>query len=103
MNVVSIARFEASECIDSFYWAHGPCCAGCDHWMQHNSAVGDCTKSAPASGSERIGMLGFRYHSVAPSAGHVMTKRDHKCGDFSDTFDWGSLSKEYLLRIGFKG
>ena len=32
-----------------------------------------------------------------------MTNREHRCGDFVDSFDWKSLSAAYLQRIGFKG
>ena len=74
--------------VDSFYRQNGPCCAGCDHWQWHNSAVGDCTKSAPVSASERHSMLGMQSCSTELKAGHILTKRDHVCGDFIDTYNW---------------
>lgn len=70
--------------IDAFYAKHGPCCAGCDWWRWYNSCVGDCTRSAPVSGAERIAMLGFSYTSLPIGAGHVMTLREHVCGEFKD-------------------
>jgi hypothetical protein len=85
---------------DSFYVANGPCCAGCDWWDSINSQIGNCTRSAPVSGAERAAMLGMRAPAYAPGAGHVMTKREHVCGDFKDEFDWSSLSPLYLRRIG---
>lgn len=76
---------------DKFYLNHGkPCCAGCDWWRFHNSLVGECIKSAPVSGEQRMAMLGIESVSMSPEAGHVFTKRDHYCGDFVDTYDWES-------------
>lgn len=74
--------------IDAFYRANGPCCAGCDWWQHFNSFVGECTASPPVSGTERVAMLGIESSSISPGAGHIMTLRDHKCGQFVDTFDW---------------
>ena len=37
----------AQELADRWYVKHGPCCAGCDWWHQHNSLVGECRRSAP--------------------------------------------------------
>ena len=73
---------------DEFYIKHGPCCAGCDWWRFFNSSVGECTKSAPVSGPERIAMLGMDGCSLAPESGHILTRREHMCGDFKDTLDW---------------
>lgn len=70
--------------IDTFYEKHGPCCAGCDWWRWYNSLVGDCTRSAPVSGEQRIAMIGIRSPSISPGAGHVMTPREHVCGEFKD-------------------
>ena len=71
--------------IDAFAKKHGPCCAGCDWWRWYNSVVGDCTKSAPVGGHERMAMLGVTWSSLNPGAGHVMTHREHVCGEFSDS------------------
>ena len=88
------------EIIDRFYVVHGPCCAGCDWWAPANSLVGECRRSAPVSGAQRVSMLGMRSPSIQPEAGHIMTKREHHCGDFKDEFDWGTLPPSYLRRIG---
>lgn len=95
------------EAADRFYWSHGkPCCAGCDWWHRANSVIGECTRSAPLSQSasrtksDRLALLGIRNCSLPPSAGHVLTPRDHVCGEFKDTFDWRSLPIGYLKRIG---
>jgi len=71
--------------IDKFYQNHGPCCAGCDWWRWHNVLIGDCTKSAPVSVDERAGMLDMENLSLGLDAGHVITPRDHVCGDFVDS------------------
>lgn len=78
--------------VDDFYFANGPCCAGCDFWQWHNSAVGDCTKSAPVSAEQRFSMISPDA-SILPSAGHIVTPRDHWCGDFKDGFDWAKIGK----------
>lgn len=88
------------ESCDAFYWRHRPCCAGCDHWRSINSLAGECTKSAPVSGRERGDMLGIEGCSQRIPAGHIVTRRDYRCGDFQDEFDWSSLPLEYRARIG---
>ena len=64
--------------------------------------VGECRRNAPVSGKERTAMLGFTLCTLSIPAGHVMTERDHHCGDFKDSFDWSSLPMLYLKRIGHK-
>lgn len=86
--------------LDAFYTEHGPCCAGCDWWNPHNSVVGDCERYAPVPGEQRVAMLGMRLAGHSPAAGHVMTLREHHCGDFKDEFEWSSLPLLYLRRIG---
>ncbi len=71
--------------VDAFYKHHGPCCAGCDWWRWHNTSVGECTRTVPVSGADRYSMLGINWSSLIPGAGHIMTKRDHVCGEFIDT------------------
>lgn len=44
-------------------------------------------------------MLGMEGCSIALPAGHVLTLRDHVCGDFKDDFDWSSLPPHYLRQI----
>lgn len=86
--------------VDRFYWLNGPCCAGCDWWRHFNSAAGECLKSAPVSWAERWGMIGLTNPSVAVAAGHVVTRREHHCGDFVDNFDWTSLPVSYRKDVG---
>lgn len=88
------------ESIDRFYFRHGPCCAGCDWWRSLSSLVGDCTKAAPVDSATRWAMLGIEGCSLEPSVGHIVTARDHVCGDFKDEFDWSSLPLPYRARIG---
>lgn len=88
------------ENIDRFYFTHGQCCAGCDWWRSLSSLVGDCTKSKPVDGHTRWEMLGIEKCSLKPMAGHIVTARDHVCGDFKDEFDWTSLPLPYRKRIG---
>jgi hypothetical protein len=78
--------------VDDFYLKNGDCCAGCDHWRFLNSYVGECMKSAPVSGDDRISILDLERvsMSIEVGSGHVMTKRDHLCGYFVDTYDWNS-------------
>jgi hypothetical protein len=45
-------------------------------------------------------MLGTESSSLQHAAGHVMTPREHVCGEFKDDFDWPSLPMPYLRRIG---
>ena len=71
--------------VDAFYRQHGPCCAGCDWWRYFNSMAGECTRTVPVDGIQRFAMLGITGSSLAPGAGHIMTPRDHVCGEFQDT------------------
>ena len=71
--------------IDKFYKDNGPCCAGCDWWRWYNSVLGECTKSAPVSAEERHAMLNMEFCSMQLGAGHILTRRDHLCGDFIDS------------------
>lgn len=86
--------------LDAFYWSHGPCCAGCDWWAHISSLTGECRRSAPVSAKERYGVIGVYGCSIPMEAGHVLTHRDHHCGDFKDDFDWSSLAPHYLRSIG---
>lgn len=79
--------------VDRFYKENGPCCAGCDWWRFINSAAGECIKNAPVSDSERLAMLGISKTTLPAGSGHIMTKRDHVCGDFLDTYDWNGGQK----------
>ena len=87
------------EAADSFYWRNGPCCAGCDWWARVNSLVGECRKSAPVSAAERGAVLGIEGCSLVSGAGHILTPREHHCGDFKDDFDWSMLPLAYRKKI----
>ena len=88
------------EAVDRFYIQTGQCCAGCDWWHHGSSVIGECRRHAPVPGEQRIAMLGMQSASLVLEAGHVLTRRDHHCGDFRDGFDWASLGPLYLRRIG---
>lgn len=85
---------------DAFYWRNGKCCAGCDWWRGISANAGACTRSAPVSGEQRMGMLGIESCSLPVPAGHVVTKREHVCGEFKDDFDWSSLPLTYRKTVG---
>lgn len=88
------------ETLDRFYFSNGPCCAGCDWWRSIGAVVGECTRSAPVSAKERLALIGIEWSSLRLGAGHVLTKSDHKCGEFKDEFDWGALPLAYLKSVG---
>lgn len=90
------------EILDRFYFERGACCAGCDWWASLNSMAGECTKRAPTRESNRFAMLNMHGCSMKPSpgAGHIVTPRDHVCGDFKDEFDWTSLPLAYRAKTG---
>lgn len=91
----------AQEAVDRFYWAQGtPCCAGCDWWRHLNSVAGECLRSPPVAEAERWALLEVSAASIATGAGHVVTPREHACGEFRDSFDWSSLPPAYQRRIG---
>ncbi len=52
------------------------------------------------TGGERFATLGIRGSSLNTGAGHALTLRDHRCGEFVDNFDWSSLPPHYLRRVG---
>ncbi len=88
------------EHLDTYYFAKGPCCAGCDWWHALNSSVGECRKTAPMSGQERLAMVGMDNCTLQVGAGHALTAAGHHCGEFKDEFDWSSLPPHYLRKIG---
>lgn len=83
INQLNATRKQAI--LDTFYQQHGPCCAGCDWWRWHNTVAGECIRTVPVSGADRYAMLGINWSSLIPDAGHIMTPRDHLCGEFRDT------------------
>lgn len=92
-------RWYQEEC-DKFYWKHGRCCAGCDHWSSDKGWSGECGAAPPVSGSQVMRSMGIDWSSYTPAPGRPWTSRDHVCGAFKDDFDWSSLDEEYLARIG---
>jgi hypothetical protein len=91
------------EILDRIYVQNGPCCAGCDWWHHVNSLIGECHKSAPVSAEERYSIVQMDWHTWRfrdADAGHILTNREHHCGDFKDEFDWTTLPPRYLRRIG---
>jgi hypothetical protein len=42
----------------------------------------------PVAGHERFALLGVTWTSYPVKAGHIVTPRDHYCGEFLDTYDW---------------
>ncbi len=80
---MQMARKQAM--VDAFYKQYGPCCAGCDWWRWYNVMAGECIRTAPVSGAERFAMLGITGSSLPLEAGHIMTPREHVCGEFRDT------------------
>lgn len=85
---------------DAFFWKHGRCCAGCDHWGSEAGDIGECLSAPPISGEQVLKSLGITWSSWTPPPGQPFTHRDHVCGAFQDTFDWASLGEEYLASIG---
>ena len=86
--------------IDTIYWSHGPCCAGCDYWLSITTRVGMCRASEPMSGADRIAMLGMSSISMYVGSGHAFTLADHHCGKFKDDFDWETLPLAYRKKVG---
>lgn len=90
------------EMCDKYYWAHGRCCAGCDHWASDAGWIGVCTSAPPVSGLDVLRSLGIEWSTYTPPPGQPFTEKSHVCGAFKDDFDWSTLELEYLKRIGAK-
>ena len=88
------------ELCDRFYWQHGPCCAGCDHWMSEAALIGTCNANGVFSGKDVMRSLGFESSSYTPPPGFPFVRHDFFCGKFKDNFDWSELDKNYLKKIG---
>jgi hypothetical protein len=57
------------------------------------------------SAEQRYSMVRIDWHTFrfqGQDAGHILTNREHRCGDFKDDFDWSSLPPAYLRRIGWE-
>lgn len=78
----------ARACIKQFYEDNGPCCAGCDHWDPIGASIGECTRTAPVAGKDRISMLGWDNCTLPVDSGHIVTPREHRCGEFIETETW---------------
>lgn len=85
---------------DEFFWRNGPCCAGCDHWSSEAGDIGECYSAAPVSGIDVLKSLDIDWCSYIPPPGQPYTRREYRCGEFQDTFDWPSLGEVYLKSIG---
>lgn len=96
------ARFDAwyQEKLDRFYWSHGRCCAGCDHWLSEQGMTGQCMSAPPVSGLDVLRSMGITFSTYTPPPGQPYTAHDHVCGAFKDEFDWSTLDPEYRKRIG---
>lgn len=107
LSIAALKSLEADEwaeryqeTCDSIYWKFGPCCAGCDHWSSYAGLSGQCMASPILSGADVMRSLGVTWCSYTPEPGHPYTEAKHRCGLFSDTFDWSTLEADYLRRIG---
>lgn len=98
-NMSEFERWYQERC-DRFYWQHGRCCAGCDHWCSEAGDIGECSSAAPVSGEQVLRSLGISGCTYTPPPGQPFTKRDHVCGAFKDDFDWRSLGEDYCKRVG---
>jgi hypothetical protein len=91
---------EYQEVCDSIYWKFGPCCAGCDHWSSYAGLSGQCTAASIVSGADVLRSMGITWSTYIAKPGHPYTEAKHRCGLFSDTFEWSTLEADYLRRIG---
>ena len=92
------ARYQ--EHCDRTYWTRGQCCAGCDHWQSDMGDTGRCAGAGIVSGADVVRSLGWLQSSYIPDPGFPFTRADHHCGQFRDDFDWSTLDRAYLERIG---
>ncbi|MFN4168110.1 MAG: hypothetical protein ACK4HD_07380 [Pannonibacter phragmitetus] len=87
------------EQCDRYYWTHGQCCAGCDHWHSDMSLFGECRAAGIVPGAEVMASLGIQSCTAQLAPGFPMTQHDFHCGLFADEFDWSTLDIDYLIRI----
>ena len=92
-------RWYQEKC-DQMYWASGKCCAGCDHWQSDMGNLGYCTAAGIVSGDQVMRSMGITFCSYTPPPGLPMTEAEFYCGEFRDDFDWSTLDREYLAKIG---
>jgi hypothetical protein len=92
-------RWYQEQC-DRDYWTRGRCCAGCDHWQSDMGNSGQCTAAGIVSGEDVMRSQGITFSSYAYPPGFPWTTGDKHCGLFKDEFDWSTLDRDYLERIG---
>lgn len=92
-------RLYQEKC-DRDYWRYGQRCSGCDHWQSDMGNSGHCTAAGIVSGEQVLRSAGIVSCSYTPAPGFPITNADFHCGLFRDDFDWSSLDREYLERIG---
>ena len=92
-------RWYQEQC-DRDYWRYGQRCSGCDHWNSNMGNVGVCTAAGVVSGEQVLRSAGIVSCSYMPAPGFPIANADFHCGLFRDDFDWSSLDREYLERIG---
>lgn len=86
---------------DRLYWTRGQCCAGCDHWYSDMGNTGQCAAAGIVSGEDVMrSITGGGFWSYTPPPGLPYSKATFHCGKFRDEFDWSTLDREYLARIG---
>jgi hypothetical protein len=92
---------------DEFYMKNGPCCSGCDWWHSWCGNFGECRRAAivpdPWAMIRAEDGIVIISGKVKPIPGHPITMQDHHCGEFRDEFDWHSLGRLYLKKIGYPG
>ena len=93
------AQWYQEKC-DRDYWTGGQCCAGCDFWNSEKGYSGECRAAGIVSGREVLASVGIVSWSGPLKPGHPMTHGDHWCGQFRDEFDWSTLDRDYLSRVG---
>ena len=107
-RINSVAAMQArwqedyQEKCDRIYWEEGPCCAGCDHWHSDKGLTGQCDANGLIPGADVMRSMGATFSSYTPPPGFPYTNSDFHCGKFKDEFEWDTLSKDYLTRIGYK-
>ena len=91
---------EYQQTCDSIYWKEGQCCAGCDHWKSDMALSGRCAAAPIMSGEDVIKSLGWSWSTYTPPPGHPFMDARDSCGAFTDNFDWSTLDRGYLSKIG---
>jgi len=88
------------ETCDRLYWTRGQCCAGCDHWQSDGGLTGLCSAAGIVSGEDVLRSMGITFSSYMPAPGFPFSNAENYCGKFRDDFDWSTLERDYLSRIG---